>query len=626
MKLHLLLFYISLIIIPSTLLCYISKTNTLLKSNYNYRVKVILKSQLNDSNNDKENKENKSFIFTKASILASILLSFTASQTQAITNNNNNNLQSSSNIIISKIQFKDKQIYIDNDFSDLPSLPTIQSNLKNNAIQISNQIGTTIIPTLDHSITDITKNYLHIDKPLTLPTLPTLPKIDLGINIEYRDKQFYVTVDPTKVTLPPILSDLTNLKADSVVFPPLATKENRLLTTTIRTEPTTTTASTTSTATTTNSNLKLVDSYNALITYLSSIRIDPESITSLTQNLNDWRVLLPLLVLTVFTAEAKQSEAQLKGILEEQSDELLSVQERVALEKKRAEDLQKIIEEREAKALEEMKNAEEAAAAAKALEEKKRAEEAAAAAKALEENKRAEEAAAAAKALEENKRAEEAAAAAKALEEKKRAEEAAAAAKALEEKKAEEAAAVAKALEEKRKAEWTEAITTKPPSKSKSTTKASTAAEPKAPRKKKAPSPIAPSLITLSVPAPDLANTTPIPPPAPSTPTPTLPPDASLSADLRDLIEQADAILRVEEEAARFAEEKAYENTDLNTPKNSKQSTTTPTTTTSTTKKTTKATKPPTTLPTTAPETAPVTDATLAKEKTARKPKNNKPI
>ena len=580
MKLHLLLFYISLIVTPSTFLCYLSKTNTLLKSNYNYRVKVILKSQLNDDS--ESNKEDK-FLFTKASILVSLLLSFTASQTHAITNNNNNNLQSSSNIIISKIQFKDKQIYIDNDFSDLPSLPTIQSNLKNNAIQISNQIGTTIIPTLDHTITDITKNYLHIDKPLTLPTLPTLSKIDLGINIEYRDKQFYVTVDPTKVTLPPILSDLTNLNADSVVFPPLGTKENRLLTTTIRTNPTTTSTTTSPTTST-----KLVDGYNSLITYLTTLRFDPESITSYAQNLNDWRVLLPLLVLTVFTAEAKQSEAQLKGILEVQGDELMSVQERAALEKKRAEDLQKIIEEREAKALEEMKNAEEAAAAAKALEENKRAEEAAAAAKALEE------------------------------------------------KKAEEAAAAAKALEEKRKAEWTEAITTKPPSKSKSTTKASTAAEPKAPRKKKAPSPIAPSLTTLSVTQSDLANTTPIPPPVPTTATPTLPPDASLSTDLRDLIEQADAILRVEEEAARFAEEKAYENTDLNTPKDSKSTSTTASTTTNTTKKTTKATKPSATLPTTSSPTATiaspvVTDAkaakaTLEKGKTARKPKNNKPI
>ena len=381
MKLHLLLFYISLVLIPSYFLCYLSKTNTVHKSNYNDRIKVIIKSQLNDDS--ESNKENK-FLFTKASILASLLLSFTASQTQAITNNNNN-LQSSSNIIISKIQFKDKQIYVDNDFSDLPSLPTIQSNLKSNAIQISNQISTTIIPTLDHTITDITKNYLHIDKPLTLPTLPTLSKIDLGINIEYRDKQFYVTVDPTKVTLPPILSDLTNLNADSVVFPPLGTKENRLLTTTIRTNPTTTSTTTSPTTST-----KLVDGYNSLITYLTTLRFDPESITSYAQNLNDWRVLLPLLVLTVFTAEAKQSEAQLKGILEVQGDELMSVQERAALEKKRAEDLQKLIEE--AKALEEKKRAEEAAAAAKALEEK-RAEEAAAAAKALEEKKKAEEAA-----------------------------------------------------------------------------------------------------------------------------------------------------------------------------------------------------------------------------------------
>ena len=575
MKLHLLLFYISLIVTPSTFLCYLSKTNTLLKSNYNYRVKVILKSQLNDDS--ESNKEDK-FLFTKASILVSLLLSFTASQTHAITNNNNNNLQSSSNIIISKIQFKDKQIYIDNDFSDLPSLPTIQSNLKNNAIQISNQIGTTIIPTLDHTITDITKNYLHIDKPLTLPTLPTLSKIDLGINIEYRDKQFYVTVDPTKVTLPPILSDLTNLNADSVVFPPLGTKENRLLTTTIRTNPTTTSTTTSPTTST-----KLVDGYNSLITYLTTLRFDPESITSYAQNLNDWRVLLPLLVLTVFTAEAKQSEAQLKGILEVQGDELMSVQERAALEKKRAEDLQKLIEE------------------------------------------------------------------AKALEEKKRAEEAAAAAKALEEKRAEEAAAAAKALEEKKKAEWTEAITTKPPSKAKSPTKASpTTSEPKAPRKKKAPSPIAPSLTTLSVPQSDLSNTTPIPPPAPTTPTPALPPDASLSADLRDLIEQADAILRVEEEAARFAEEKAYENTDLNTPKNSKPSTSTPTPTTKkvslekkpakpslkptkpTLKKTTKPAKPPVTAsPTTpvapAPETNTTTTTTTFTPTTPTKKKTRGP-
>jgi hypothetical protein len=141
---------------------------------------------------------------------------------------------------------------------------------------------------------------------------PTIDLSSFGIEIEYKNKQFYVNFDSTKVPFPSIKLDFSEFK------------DRPLLTTTVRSDmpAPVTTPLPSRTPYWKEFFTDLNQQVNEGTISSKATSILSHFLSGIQSASSDWRVIMPAIVMTVIAADARQSAAQLRKIVEEQDWEL----------------------------------------------------------------------------------------------------------------------------------------------------------------------------------------------------------------------------------------------------------------------------------------------------------------